>query len=590
MEATGKEEVMYQRTAPFTLLIFLMTLTLLLPRNAIAVDYTYSANPSSHSWTQISDNSYTMDTDNDGHPDVTLTKNGNEWTYEFSVEDDERDYYVYEQMMSTLSGQGYTSSGSDGATVIAQDPGKTSNKTYTITNTKSHSSEPQTGSLQVTKTVSSGTETVTRKFAFTIQLSSTNSTISNEIKGTKIFSDIPFVDGKATISLANGEEKTISGLPANVSYTVTETSVDGYTTTQTGDTGTITANQTKTAAFTNTKENTKDETKTVPLTITKKVENKLDDGQEFSFHVILTNLGSNSEYDKGDGTKFLTDANGEADIEITLKDGESFTIPSLPVGSNYRVTEAGGDYTIRYDITDSASAGNIRQNLGQASTNEDLTTAEETAEEGEVITITYTNKIVKTQTLILKKVVTDLAGNATTGDNDADGKPNKYQIRIQFSGMDPSSSFDSSIGGITADDNGDVDMYVYLTNGESITFTNVPIGTKYRFTEMANDKSPSYKIEADHGTFVKESASAGATNQELRTGTSDDDRLGDGDETVDVYEDATVTFTNTPPAPINLAQAGSDGRIVTVIIIGVAIATLTAIRLVSMKRNQKESK
>lgn len=52
--------------------------------------------------------------------------------------------------------------------------------------------------------------------------------------------------------LKHDETIHIENLPYNVTYTVTETAVDGYTTTKTGDTGTINAAD-QTAAFTNTK-------------------------------------------------------------------------------------------------------------------------------------------------------------------------------------------------------------------------------------------------------------------------------------------------------------------------------------------------
>lgn len=57
---------------------------------------------------------------------------------------------------------------------------------------------------------------------------------------------------EATFLLKDGETISIANLPYGVTYTVIETAVDGYTTTKTGDTGTINAAD-QTAAFTNTK-------------------------------------------------------------------------------------------------------------------------------------------------------------------------------------------------------------------------------------------------------------------------------------------------------------------------------------------------
>lgn len=63
--------------------------------------------------------------------------------------------------------------------------------------------------------------------------------------------------GATTFLLKDGETISIANLPYGVTYTVTETAADGYTTTKTGDTGSINAAET-TAAFTNSKTGTID--------------------------------------------------------------------------------------------------------------------------------------------------------------------------------------------------------------------------------------------------------------------------------------------------------------------------------------------
>ena len=63
--------------------------------------------------------------------------------------------------------------------------------------------------------------------------------------------------GATTFLLKDGETISIANLPYGVTYTVTETAADGYTTTKTGDTGSINA-AAQTAAFTNTKTGTID--------------------------------------------------------------------------------------------------------------------------------------------------------------------------------------------------------------------------------------------------------------------------------------------------------------------------------------------
>ena len=54
-----------------------------------------------------------------------------------------------------------------------------------------------------------------------------------------------------TVQLKHGESITISGLPAGTTYTVTESGNNDYRVYASGNSGTIAANKTSTAAFTN---------------------------------------------------------------------------------------------------------------------------------------------------------------------------------------------------------------------------------------------------------------------------------------------------------------------------------------------------
>ena len=102
-----------------------------------------------------------------------------------------------------------------------------------------------TGDLEVTKTVVSKVEGDDKAaFEFTVTLSDTT------IEGT--YGDMTFTAGKATFKLKNGETATATGLPTEVTFTVTETENPDFTTTMTGDTGTI-ATTTSKAEFTNTR-------------------------------------------------------------------------------------------------------------------------------------------------------------------------------------------------------------------------------------------------------------------------------------------------------------------------------------------------
>lgn len=110
------------------------------------------------------------------------------------------------------------------------------------------------GALEVTKSVSGNRGDKTKEFHFTVTLSGTSSNgefKSEEFSGT--YGDMTFTNGVATLTLKHGETKTALDLPAGLQYAVVEEEADkdGYTTTSSGDSGTINAGYKATAAFNN---------------------------------------------------------------------------------------------------------------------------------------------------------------------------------------------------------------------------------------------------------------------------------------------------------------------------------------------------
>lgn len=134
---------------------------------------------------------------------------------------------------------------------------------YLYTNNDMHAKEDtftntyKAGTLKVTKTVTGNLGDKTKYFEFKVKLTG---------EAGKTYGDSYAVSGgsyatnptsikigeETTFMLKDGETISIANLPYGVTYTVTETAADGYTTTKTGDTGTINAAE-MTAAFTNSK-------------------------------------------------------------------------------------------------------------------------------------------------------------------------------------------------------------------------------------------------------------------------------------------------------------------------------------------------
>lgn len=116
--------------------------------------------------------------------------------------------------------------------------GQDADGTFVITNSAG-------GDLIVSKRVTGEGEDGSAQFHFTVQVS------DDTLSGT--FGDMTFANGTASVTLRDGEQAAARGLPAGLSYTVTEAEADRgpYTTASTGEAGTIPAGGTATAEFTN---------------------------------------------------------------------------------------------------------------------------------------------------------------------------------------------------------------------------------------------------------------------------------------------------------------------------------------------------
>lgn len=211
------------------------------------------------------------------------------------------------------------------------------------------------GNLAVQKTVAGNAGEIDREWEFTIELENADGTAlsgSFPYKGGSIVTGVDQPkdgtltfnsDGKATISLKHGQKITIEGIPANVTYTVTEEKDDGYVTTSVDDKGTIQDNNTATAAFTNTRDVFQS------LTVKKTVGGADGDKEKlWRFTIELKKAGTplNGTFQcKGgsfDGVippevGTLEFVDGKADIY--LKHGQTIAIENLPVNVDYIVTE-----------------------------------------------------------------------------------------------------------------------------------------------------------------------------------------------------------------------------------------------------------
>ena len=128
-----------------------------------------------------------------------------------------------------------------------------------------------TGTLTVTKTVTGNEGDKNKDFTFTVTLKRPEITVDalatpiiNATPGTsaaptpvtETYDGVTFINGVATFTLKHNESKTIKGIPADMTYTVTESDNAGYTVTSENDKGTIEGGKTADVKFTNTKGST----------------------------------------------------------------------------------------------------------------------------------------------------------------------------------------------------------------------------------------------------------------------------------------------------------------------------------------------
>lgn len=219
----------------------------------------------------------------------------------------------------------------------------------------------QTGSLTVSKKVE-GDGDQNKDFKFQITLTDVDGQPLSETfhyDGAKTGT----IQSGGVITLKHGESITIHGIPAGTAYQVEELDADGYKVTSEGAAGTIRAEGTVTAAFTNTRNDDPgpgpDPDPDDPvgnLTLSKTVRGD-DRNGTFTFRVTFTTKtgGEITARFYYNGDKTGTIGSGET---VTLADGESITIRNIPAGTHYQVEELNAE---GYDVTSSGETGSITE-------------------------------------------------------------------------------------------------------------------------------------------------------------------------------------------------------------------------------------
>ena len=197
---------------------------------------------------------------------------------------------------------------------------------------------PATGSLVVSKTVAGNDGEREKEFHFTVSLSDPT------ISGT--YGEMEFKEGVATFSLKHQESKSGSGLPAGVTYRVTEKEADqdGYTTTATGATGEIKKDQTVMASFQNYREDNY-------IDVTVKKIWKLDNDGTATDFVTIVLCKNGKKYD----TVELSEENNWSYTWHSLSNRYTWTVEEREVPEGFTAKVSQKDYTFTIVNDDNSS-------------------------------------------------------------------------------------------------------------------------------------------------------------------------------------------------------------------------------------------
>lgn len=372
-----------------------------------AEDATYST--TGGTWVRVDENTWTMDKNDDEKPDVTLVKKGDQWEYLFQTKDPNATYYGWEE--SVPNGYKVVGKGE------RKDPAISNQPDFSITNEEETAAEQKYGSLKLSKVVAGEGADSSQNFLFEINLTATDNTLSDKLKGSTTFGDVNFKDGKATVYLKDKDVVELRNIPAGVTWKIKEKATEGYKTEVAVGTYPATENDTSTGEiqkdvttevkYTNTKISSNPgggetpEDPTGSFKVKKVVENG-SDTIEFYFSAALTGLKVQKSYTVNitsvdNSTRSLSitsNAAGTAYVEFQLKNGEIAEFVNLPIGSNYQIKEDANDYTASYEITDEAYPENLQAVMSQNGNYEskkELSTQKETLDADEKALITFTN-------------------------------------------------------------------------------------------------------------------------------------------------------------------------------------------------------
>lgn len=279
------------------------------------------------------------------------------------------------------------------------------------------------------------------------------------------------------------------------------------------------------------------------LTLTKEKSDDIPADEKFIFTAHFSGLAENTTY-HADNTKynFTTDKTGEADVEITLKAGESVTFSDLDGSLVYDITEGGSDYVAKVKILDS-KGNTILTNSGKygkgVSVANDSERDDETGDVGfkENQTVSFNNsKVYSHKLTVEKKVSTDNPSDSDTFTVTARFSKllKNHTYIVYLVGQDEDGNETRTTNTFTTNADGEATYTMTVSDRTVYEFNFLKDGCEYTLTENgAKGYVPSYHVE--DGTVTKEK-DKGFVGQPLST-------------TETLKDDTYFVFTNTHTIP-----------------------------------------
>ena len=354
---------------------------------------------------------------------------------------------------------------------------------------------------------------------------STEYSLSN---GTKFTSD---ADGYGYVQtkLSDKGSVTFTSLPAGAQYRVTEEGGDwssAYRITNSTEKGDIaqSAGSAEKNESLSTEWETADSGEGITVTYTntvKKYQNlvlkKAVTGgkatEKFRFTVEFKKLYETVSSDAG---TIVPDDDGNANVDIYLNAGDEIVFKNIPVNAEYKITEKANagkaSYTIRTNAPDGVAGGSfVKSADGNTEAMKDLSTAEETVDEGENATVTFLNDMPETTSVTLKKQVTGAFADRS--------KFFKFTVSLTGAEKKQSYSFDYTNGSsshdgtknatsITTDENGRGTADIWLKHNDTVVIKNIPLSAKYSIAEDPGEYVPSITINGEKADSVSERSAA----------------------------------------------------------------------------------